>query len=327
MYVEEEPNDRVIEAEHRKYHEVHPEIFKPERIDLLQQNASLSVNDLYPTINTTIDGLAYVYIQAAASPPHDGEFTIPSGATENETTTVVIAANFKQTVNNSPGFDFTIYTQQTNVVYTVNIQSWHMKMIGNNYVYDETVEIELPPGDYVAKLSGYSTDSNVHYDGNFCISFSKQTSTMVPQYSLFKPEIYYQYDTKGNVIEFKPAGSNVPTTYLWGYKYQYPIAKIENATYEQVRTALTDQAAVDAIANSDTLLNTQLDALNNLRTNPSLPNAMVTTYTYKPLVGLQTVTDPRGVTITYEYDSFGRLQAIKDENGKTIENYNYHYKN
>jgi YD repeat-containing protein len=325
MYVEEEPNDRVIEAEHRKYHEVHPEIFKPERIDLLQQNASLSINDLYHT-NVTIDVLADVYIQAATSPPHDGEFTIPSGATENETTTVVIAANFKQTVNNSPGFDFTIYTQQTNIVYTVNIQSWHMDMIGNNYVYDETVEIELPPGDYVAKLSNYSTDSNVHYDGNFRIS-SKQISTMVP-HSLLKPEIYYQYDTKGNVIEFKPAGSNVPTAYIWGYKSQYPVAKIENATYSDVLAQIQDgQTTLSDIASGNTLSDANLSKINALRTK--LPQAQITTYTYKPLVGIQTITDPRGFISYFDYDPFGRLkETYYYENGvkKVIENYEYHYK-
>jgi YD repeat-containing protein len=55
--------------------------------------------------------------------------------------------------------------------------------------------------------------------------------------------------------------------------------------------------------------------------------SLTTTYTYKPLIGIETITDPRGVKTTYEYDSFGRLQAIKDENDKTIENYKYHYKN
>jgi YD repeat-containing protein len=58
-----------------------------------------------------------------------------------------------------------------------------------------------------------------------------------------------------------------------------------------------------------------------------LPNAQVTTYTYKPLVGVETITDPRGVKVTYHYDDFGRLQWIEDNNGKKIENYNYHYKN
>ncbi|MDR0863946.1 MAG: hypothetical protein LBO74_03320, partial [Candidatus Symbiothrix sp.] len=305
-------NDRVIEGEYRKYHEVKADsgIFKPERVDLLFENGiPIFFHDLYPTIY----GSASVYIQAISSPPHDGEFTItslPYGSTDNDTATVVIAANFKQTVNNSPGFNFTIYTQQMNQVYTVNIQSWHMKMIGNNYVYDDTVKIQLPPGNYVAKLSDYSQASNVQYDGNISISYVKQASTMVPKYSLFKPEIYYQYDTKGNITESKPAGSNVPTTYLWGYKNQYPVAKIENATFDQVKTALGGQTVVDRIANAVIPSDTDSTLIYNLRTKPALSNAQVTTYMYKPLVGLRTMIDPRLVKTTYEYDDFGRLQAI-----------------
>ncbi|MDR0863645.1 MAG: RHS repeat protein, partial [Candidatus Symbiothrix sp.] len=131
------------------------------------------------------------------------------------------------------------------------------------------------------------------------------------------------YDEKGNIRQIT-GKDGILTTYLWGYKYQYPVAKIENATFEQVKTALGSQAAVDGIANADTLSNTQLNTLNNLR---NLSNAMVTTYTYKPLVGIRTITDPRGVKTTYEYDPFGRLETIRDENNKIIEDYGYHYKN
>ncbi|MCL1936810.1 MAG: RHS repeat protein [Candidatus Azobacteroides sp.] len=53
----------------------------------------------------------------------------------------------------------------------------------------------------------------------------------------------------------------------------------------------------------------------------------MTTYTYKPLVGVQTMIDPRGAKTTYVYDAFGRLQTIKDDNDKALENYEYHYKN
>ncbi len=52
----------------------------------------------------------------------------------------------------------------------------------------------------------------------------------------------------------------------------------------------------------------------------------VTTYTYKPLVGVTSKTDPHGETIYYEYDSAGRLSKIKDKNNQIIEEYNYHYK-
>jgi YD repeat-containing protein len=54
-------------------------------------------------------------------------------------------------------------------------------------------------------------------------------------------------------------------------------------------------------------------------------DAQLTTYTYKPLVGVTSITDPDNKTRTYEYDGFGRLKQIKDHNGNIIEHYNYHY--
>jgi YD repeat-containing protein len=140
--------------------------------------------------------------------------------------------------------------------------------------------------------------------------------------------MYYSYDTYGNIRESRPAGSNTPTVYLWGYKHQYPIAKIENATYEQVISALgySNDSQVETLANKNEPTASDWTTINNLRTNTNLSRAQVTTYTYKPLIGIQTVTDSRGVKTTYEYDSFGRLQKTI-LNNSTIEDYQYHYKN
>ncbi|UOY08517.1 RHS repeat protein [Muricauda sp. SCSIO 64092] len=132
---------------------------------------------------------------------------------------------------------------------------------------------------------------------------------------------YLDYDAQGNLLEVSRA--NGPTvSYIWGYNKQYPIAKIENASYTGIASAL-------GISES-TLRNyneTHLASLNGLRTNPSLQNAMITTYTYDPLVGITSMTDPRGYTTKYIYDNFNRLAHIEDADGHMIEQYNYHYKN
>ncbi|MEX0274997.1 MAG: RHS repeat domain-containing protein [Flavobacteriaceae bacterium] len=56
-------------------------------------------------------------------------------------------------------------------------------------------------------------------------------------------------------------------------------------------------------------------------------DALMTGYTYDPLIGVTSITDARGYTTYYEYDGFNRLKAIKDASGLLMEDYRYHYKN
>ncbi|WP_447767072.1 hypothetical protein [Sphingobacterium faecium] len=57
-----------------------------------------------------------------------------------------------------------------------------------------------------------------------------------------------------------------------------------------------------------------------------LPNAMVTSYTYQPLVGMKSKTDARGVTEYYEYDGMQRLKAIIDQFKHVTSSMDYHYR-
>ncbi|MEM9991578.1 MAG: hypothetical protein AAF738_07415, partial [Bacteroidota bacterium] len=114
---------------------------------------------------------------------------------------------------------------------------------------------------------------------------------------------YHGYTKYGQVREVsKTNGTHI--TYLWGYDYNYPVAKIENATYSEV-SAVLDEATIQ------NLTGTALEsALNSLRA--SLPTAMVSTYIYQPLVGVIQTTDPRGQNIYYQYDGMGRLKYVLD---------------
>lgn len=144
--------------------------------------------------------------------------------------------------------------------------------------------------------------------------------------------VYDLYDTKGNIRQVTIIDGTV-TVYLWGYKGQYPVAEIKNATYSQV-SGILSQALIDRVAGAVEPSASDMAAINNLRSNTSL-NALVTTYTYKLLVGMLTATGPSGIITYYEYDDSGRLKEtyiykdniVSPANKQTVQKYEYHYQN
>jgi len=130
---------------------------------------------------------------------------------------------------------------------------------------------------------------------------------------------FENYDNKGNLLEVSQA-DGPPISYIWGYDQEYPVAKVENATRAQIAGLSGFTSSFHA--GSDGLSTSQENTLRN-----GLPNALVTTYTYKPMVGITSTTDPRGYTMTYHYDAFNRLEAVKDADGNLVSENMYNYKN
>jgi len=132
------------------------------------------------------------------------------------------------------------------------------------------------------------------------------------------------YDPQShNLISFKNEG-DMETVIVWGYNYSKPIAKIENVTIAvvgQVLVAMGESYASLQTKSSGELL----DILKELRDNSSLENSMITSYTYDPMIGMTSVTDPNGVVTTYHYDEFNRLETIRDLDNNVIKQLDYHY--
>ncbi|WP_299676116.1 hypothetical protein [uncultured Dokdonia sp.] len=125
------------------------------------------------------------------------------------------------------------------------------------------------------------------------------------------------YSEIGNIQEVRNTAGEY-TSFIWGYDGKYVVAKVANARYLNATNGL-DFEIINSPA-SDAVLQSELD---EIRQNN--PNAQVTTYTYKPLVGVTSVTDPRGYTMFYEYDTQNRLKYVKDQDGKVYSKNEYHY--
>ena len=162
--------------------------------------------------------------------------------------------------------------------------------------------------------------------------YSAKFPNLLPNISnvgnLEKKITYNQYDDKGNVLQFTQE-SGIPVSIIWGYNKTLPLAKIENVVYSAIPTGTISNLQSLSDADNDNCLSADCTeqllrtALNTFRN--SLPNAFITTYTYNPLVGVTSVTDPKGISSYYEYDVAGRLKFIKDQDLNVLQKYCYNY--
>jgi YD repeat-containing protein len=116
-------------------------------------------------------------------------------------------------------------------------------------------------------------------------------------------------------------------SYIYGYNKSQPVAKLENIVYSNIPANLITaiQSATDSPNSNEAQV---IDALNALRTSTdaNLQKAMITTYTYKPLIGISTITDPKGDKITYIYDAFNRLKEVRDKDNNVLSENHYNYR-
>lgn len=124
------------------------------------------------------------------------------------------------------------------------------------------------------------------------------------------------YDILGHLIYQAKNNGLDRVVYLWHYSGQYIVGIIKNATLDDVMDAL--------YCVKDDLGSMPDDNDNIMETlREQLPYALVTSYHYKPLVGMVSETSPAGITRYYEYDNHGRLNGVKNDRGEYLEFYKY----
>lgn len=246
-------------------------------------------------------------------------------------------ANSSQKIVESSNFIYNTYDQlskvQTEVngmthekrtLYATDFSDNISKGMASKYQIGIPIEtITLKAGKVIAGVKTSYKDSLGIYLPKIQYRLNAAAPLSVSSYtSYYVPDIFYDYhNEKGKVVQIRQGKAYI--VYLWSYKGEYPIAEIKNTTYKQVKDILTE-SFITTLSQKVAPTDSDMNSIDNLRTR--LPNSQITTYTYKPLVGILTETRPNGEKIKYTYDSLQRLQSIKDNADKTIEAYEYNYK-
>lgn len=152
-------------------------------------------------------------------------------------------------------------------------------------------------------------------------------------------------DKYGNPVMIEDGG--IITILLWGAFGQKLIASIQNATYEEVKTAIgynpedfwmnhlmsnkiceyNNNTHIHASSISNTSVKLQIEEWHdNLHNN--LKHASVTSYIYDDSLNLICKINPNGIKTLYQYDGFSRLLKESDKASEEIGNvkeFNYKY--
>ena len=219
--------------------------------------------------------------------------------------------------------DESLHKSEYGYIYNKPASTVKSEMLSRNIIAPVMEKTEYKNSAKLSVLNtNYADFNNGHY-------YQSTVETAQGNNPLEERLIYHEYDAYGNLKEVsKTDGTHV--VYLWGYNESFLVAKIEGAVWSDVN-GVVNQALLNDPSNStytspsgdpDETLRVEL---NKLRTDPDLGNALITTMTYDPLIGMTSQTMPNGNTIFYEYDSFGRLKYIKDRDGNILKKNEYAY--
>jgi len=147
----------------------------------------------------------------------------------------------------------------------------------------------------------------------------------------FTPNYPYTFTHKTNVAYYTNGrvkkvskDNNVTMYYAWAYKSQYPVVKIESSNMNLNISSI--QTAVGGLNLSGKYTKENIDNdIAALKAAIGNVDGMVSIYTYNPLSGITSQTDPRGRTTYYIYDEFGRLKEVRDHDYHLIKKHEYNY--
>ncbi len=225
----------------------------------------------------------------------------------------------------APGVAFTDYMQANHLAsFPIEQVVYKQKggvnnIVSGNIITYKTTGAGLADSLLKLEITGPLLQANFKFSNR--LTGILPPSSSPSQYSAdahYKPvRIYTQYDNRGNPLE-SAARNGIKTAYLWGYGKEYPVAEVVGTDYTTASGKITNPSVLDN-PSDDAALRTEL---NKLRT---ISGAFATTYTFAPLKGVTSQTDPAGKTTYYDYDLFNRLMLVRDQDNNIIKKFCYNY--
>lgn len=207
----------------------------------------------------------------------------------------------------------------------------HTRMLENNWI-SPIIEQREYMDDKLLK----TTNNNFWFYHNFSMVALHDINVGFGNETPETKVVFENYDLNGNVKDLhKPNDASI--TYIWSYNDQYPIIKALNIDQNTLNSEITGvlqtyfggQTLNDFITGLSDMIQisnkTTWESFND-KLRSAVPWAMISAYTYDPLLGITSEADPNGITTYFEYDEFNRLKLIKDEDGNIVQHYQYHYK-
>jgi YD repeat-containing protein len=198
----------------------------------------------------------------------------------------------------------------------------------NNSIYSQNRISE--PSQTKMYRSGYLISTNKINYSNYStnLSFLPQTVEFArgSGYSEIRKR-YNLYDEFSNLIEEQDE-NGIITSYIWGYNNTVIVAKLNNIAVSNIPANIIDaiHSTTDSFSSTEADVTNALEALRS-SADMNLQKAMITTYAYKPLIGISTITDIRGSKTTYEYDELNRLIRVRDKNNNILSETHYNLTN